>query len=275
MDMKKILQALDSTSSKPVEGSDNMKQFLSIVTEGANPHKVTLPVQMAMQHYAEPTVAQPKTIKEVKKTAMSGKLYQYYTTVEKQLAEEADAKKEMISEQARRIADRVLNKNRVVENEHQDPAEYDQEGEMAENHFGALKHAIGELESMIHPDDNLPEWVQDKITLATDYIETVRDYMIGNEDSLHEMHKDSYQRDQDAAEYGLRGEHHRDFKRREMEHELGHETNNYAISIDGRHWKVFGSRQEANRVSNAMERKYPGKKIRVHATGAPVSEGTK
>jgi hypothetical protein len=275
MDMKKILQALDSTSSKPVEGSDNMKQFLSIVTEGANPHKVTLPVQMAMQHYAEPKVEQPKTIKEVKKTAMSSMLYQYYTDAEKKLDEEAAAKKEIISEQARRIADRVLNKNRVVENEDHDPAEYDQEGEMAENHFGALKHAVGELESMIHPNDNLPEWVQDKITLATDYIETVRDYMIGDKDKLHEMHRDAYQRDQDAAEYGLRGEHHRDFKRREMEHELGHETNNYAVSINGKQWKVFGSRQEANRVSNAMERKYPGKKIGVHATGAPVSEGSK
>ena len=207
MDMKKILQALDSTSSKPVEGSDNMKQFLSIVTEGANPHKVTLPVQMAMQHYAEPTVAQPKTIKEVKKTAMSGMLYQYYTTAEKQLAEEADAKKEIISEQARRIADRVLNKNRVVENEEHDPAEYDHEGEMAENHFGALKHAVGELESMIHPNDNLPEWVQDKITLATDYIETVRDYMIGDKDRLHEMHRDAYQRDYDSSQTGFgRGE---------------------------------------------------------------------
>lgn len=235
MDMKKILQALDSTSSKPVEGSDNMKQFLSIVTEGANPHKVSLPVQMAMQHYTEPTVAQPKTIREVKKTAMSGMLYQYYTTAEKQLAEEADAKKEIISEQARRIAERIrlketdkwiqkanvkkgglhkalgvpqgetIPKSKIEKashsknahlkhmaqfaknvSENQDPAEYDQEGEMAENHFGALKHAVGELESMIHPNDNLPEWVQDKITLATDYIETVRDYMIGDKDRLHE-----------------------------------------------------------------------------------------
>jgi hypothetical protein len=90
-------------------------------------------------------------------------------------------------------------------------------------------------------------------------------------ESMHR--RDAYQRDQDAAEYGMHGEHHRDFKRQEMEHELGHETNNYAVSIDGRPWKVFGSRQEANRVSLSIERKYPTKKIKVHATGAPVSEG--
>ena len=64
----------------------------------------------------------------------------------------------------------------------------------------------------------------------------------------------------------------REFKRREMEHELGHETNNYAVSINGKTWKVFGSRQEASRVSNSLERKYPDKKIGVHETGAPVSE---
>lgn len=34
--MKKILQALDGTSTKPVEGSDDMKRFVSIVSEGKN-----------------------------------------------------------------------------------------------------------------------------------------------------------------------------------------------------------------------------------------------
>jgi hypothetical protein len=84
--------------------------------------------------------------------------------------------------------------------------------------------------------------------------------------------KDSYERDYDSSIAGMDGSSHREFKRREMEHELGHETNNYAVSINGKTWKVFGSRQEANRVSNAMERKYPDKKIGVHATGAEISE---
>lgn len=55
MDMKQILQAMDSVnSSTPIENTDDMKKFMSIVTEGSNPHKVALPVQMAMQHYAKP-----------------------------------------------------------------------------------------------------------------------------------------------------------------------------------------------------------------------------
>jgi len=296
MDMKKILQALDSTASKPVEGSDSMKKFLSVVTEGSNPHKVALPVQMAMQHYAEPVVAQPKPIKEVKKAAMSSMLYQYYGQAEKQMAETASQKKEVISEQARQIAQRVLAKEgaqqaaiakkasgkynkdgkRIKESFN---GEYDDEAGMAEGSLQTLKRAVDGLMNTIESHDDLPEWCQEKISLAEDYLVTVWDYIQSEKsqgvDPKISEHKDAYQRDQDAAEYGMRGEHHRDFKRREMEHELGHETNNYAVSIDGKQWKVFGSRQEANRVSLAMERKYPSKKIKVHATGAAVSEGAK
>lgn len=69
------------------------------------------------------------------------------------------------------------------------------------------------------------------------------------------------------------GDHEkREFKRQEMEHELGHETNNYAVSSNGRTVKVFGSRQEANRMATNMERKYPDRKIRVHETGDEISE---
>ena len=98
--------------------------------------------------------------------------------------------------------------------------------------------------------------------------------IIHGEQGVVEMRdrRDSYQRDYDSSIAGMDGSSHREFKRQEMEHELGHETNNYAVSINGKTWKVFGSRQEANRVSNAMERKYPDKKIGVHATGAEISE---
>jgi len=34
---------------------------------------------------------------------------------------------------------------------------------------------------MLDDDENMPEWVQSKITKATDYIDTVRDYMKSND----------------------------------------------------------------------------------------------
>lgn len=39
MDMKKILQAFDNAATKPVEGASDMKKFMSIVRENANPYK--------------------------------------------------------------------------------------------------------------------------------------------------------------------------------------------------------------------------------------------
>ena len=62
-----------------------------------------------------------------------------------------------------------------------DKAEYDQEGRMAKNHLSTMIDAVKDLEKIIQDNENLPEWVQDKITMATDYIDTVRDYMKSND----------------------------------------------------------------------------------------------
>jgi 6-pyruvoyl-tetrahydropterin synthase len=62
-----------------------------------------------------------------------------------------------------------------------DKAEYDQEGRMGKNRLTTIKDAATELETMLQDNENLPEWVQDKITMAADYIDTVRDYMKSND----------------------------------------------------------------------------------------------
>jgi len=55
--------------------------------------------------------------------------------------------------------------------------EYDREGDMAKDQLFTINSAAKELYSIIHSEENLPEWVQKKITLAMDYIDTARDYM--------------------------------------------------------------------------------------------------
>jgi len=78
-------------------------------------------------------------------------------------------------------------------------------------------------------------------------------------------------RDYDDNRTGFSDQGKREFKRREMEHELGHETNNYAVAIDGRTWKVFASRNHAEAVARSLQNK--GKKATVHETGAePTAE---
>ena len=58
-----------------------------------------------------------------------------------------------------------------------DKGEYDREGDMAKEQLYTMKMAAQELSSILGDDENLPEWVQSKITLALDYIDTARDYM--------------------------------------------------------------------------------------------------
>ena len=62
-------------------------------------------------------------------------------------------------------------------NNAKDPGEYDQEGDMAKTQLRTMIDAAKELHGMLGKDDNLPEWVQNKITKATDYIYSVRDYL--------------------------------------------------------------------------------------------------
>jgi hypothetical protein len=58
--------------------------------------------------------------------------------------------------------------------------EYDREGDMAKDQLRTIDSAAEELYAIISANENLPEWVQKKITLAMDYIDTVRDYMKAN-----------------------------------------------------------------------------------------------
>jgi len=111
MDMKRILQAMDGVSTKPVEGANNMKKFLQVVTEGANPHKVSLPVQMAMQHYQK---EEPVPIVERKPTLLN----KFFQEVEQEQVEEQIQKRQLINQYASVIAERVLMKeSKISENE--------------------------------------------------------------------------------------------------------------------------------------------------------------
>lgn len=58
-----------------------------------------------------------------------------------------------------------------------DRGEYDREGDMAKEKLHTIEAAAEELASILSDEQNLPEWVQKKITLAMDYIDTARDYM--------------------------------------------------------------------------------------------------
>ena len=114
--------------------------------------------------------------KPMKKEPDSGKGISFANMKKSKVAKDADA-----------------NPNRAkAMGEAKDPEEYDKEGDMAKTQLKTMIDAAQELHDQLSDDENMPEWVQNKITKATDYIDSVRDYMKNNDDVNEETQLDEY-----------------------------------------------------------------------------------
>ena len=71
--------------------------------------------------------------------------------------------------------------NDIYISEAVDSKEYDYEGDMAKTQLVTIADAAEELHDLLEDDENMPEWCQNKITKAMDYLDTVRDYMISKD----------------------------------------------------------------------------------------------
>ena len=78
--------------------------------------------------------------------------------------------------------------------EDKDPNEYDNEGEMAKTQLRTVVSAAEDLMNLLDDEDNLPEWAQNKITKALDYLDSVRDYMSSEaQESMNEQFESIFQ----------------------------------------------------------------------------------
>ena len=90
--------------------------------------------------------------------------------------------------------------------ESKDAGEYDYEGAMAKTLLQTICRNAEALKDMLEDDENLPEWVQSKITKAEDYITTSLDYMKSTEEldedveQIEELNKDTLYSYADKAE---------------------------------------------------------------------------
>lgn len=71
-----------------------------------------------------------------------------------------------------------------------DRGEYDFEGQMARTQLQTIYRNSKDLIDMVSDEDNMPEWVQSKITLAQDYLSSVRDYLQSKEELGEAVIKD-------------------------------------------------------------------------------------
>lgn len=62
--------------------------------------------------------------------------------------------------------------------EEKDDREYGYEGDMAISQLKTIVRHADHMMGMLKPETDLPEWVQSKITLSTDYMQTAHDYMM-------------------------------------------------------------------------------------------------
>jgi len=74
--------------------------------------------------------------------------------------------------------------------EAKDSGEYDYEGAMAKTQLQTICRNAEALKDMLEDDENLPEWVQAKITKAEDYITTSLDYLKSTDELEEEISLD-------------------------------------------------------------------------------------
>jgi len=66
--------------------------------------------------------------------------------------------------------------------DHADSGEYDYEGDQAKDQLNTIVRSARKLNGLLDDNENMPEWVQMKITNAADYIDTAADYIESNQE---------------------------------------------------------------------------------------------
>ena len=75
-----------------------------------------------------------------------------------------------------------LNMYKESVNEAKDPGEYDKEGDMAKTQLKTIIRNAEQMMNILSDNENMPEWVQNKITKASDYITSAYNYMASEDD---------------------------------------------------------------------------------------------
>jgi hypothetical protein len=130
-------------------------------------------------------------------------------------------------------------------NEAKDEQEYGYEGDMALNQLATLTRCADMIKELLKPDTDMPEWVQSKITLATDYIQTAADYMYSemkeSVEQIEELSNDTLKsylqnrKDQEGSGLGRQGAG----AKHQYSYENSHNGKRNAINrLDARQGKV-------------------------------------
>ena len=140
--------------------------------EGANPHGVSLAVQMAMNHYQKPKAVTPKR---------NSLLKQYFAEAEEIINQQQEERKALIKQYATVIAERV----RLKESKQIKPSpilKEEEEGATVKNSLHTIIRVATHLDKSITDDEQFPEWMSEKIGSIKDQMVSVMDHEISDEE---------------------------------------------------------------------------------------------
>ena len=87
--------------------------------------------------------------------------------------------------------------------EPEDQGEYDNEGQMAKTQLRGILADAGHMVEMFEDEQNLPEWVQNKITKAADYLNSAHRYMMNKGDTNESLDEAKFTDKQIKMAYGV------------------------------------------------------------------------
>ncbi len=153
----------------------------------------------------------------------------------------------------------------------QDEGEYGYEGDMAMSQLRTIIRNCEEMMKVLKKETDLPEWVQSKITLATDYLQTANDYLMSELEEEVEQIDEGSMDDMNLSQLMKKHAHH---------HEIGGGSDRSYKALDAieKHVKnIYGQKAHDKLVKSTEDH--------AHSAGGPpkhhkesveqVDEGTK
>lgn len=158
MDMKRILQAMDETSTKPVEGANDMSKFLKAVSESKTNRLSTAEQMVFEQPKVRESITSPVLNKD--KDAKPSMIGKYFKTVEEEFIESAERNKEVAKLLAERVANKINETPIEPTDDPNDPHIYGHEKANPMSLKGRIQQARNQLRDLAEraQSDDLAVW---------------------------------------------------------------------------------------------------------------------
>ena len=109
-----------------------------------------------------------------------------------------------IHDQLRDIHDRLHEQGEYNKNPNKISEEVDDEGKMAKGQLMRMVNQASALAQMMDDNKQLDGWVQSKLTMASDYLDSVHDYLMHNKQDVDEMEEEVELDEAGSFSYGVK-----------------------------------------------------------------------